>query len=96
MAAFSDAGKQLLEDMGPDAIAAALALISGLDHMPPDRSVLCGKEGLLTILVICPRNLSRPLKHFRSFSQGSVPKQYRLLHNTDTFAGRSDKGFLMI
>lgn len=37
--------------MGPDAVAAALALISGLDHMPPDRSVLCGKEGLLTILV---------------------------------------------
>jgi hypothetical protein len=74
VAAFSDAGKQLLEDMGPDAIAAALALISGLDHMPPDRSVLCGKEGLLTILVICRRTVPRHLNHFRSFLQGSISR----------------------
>lgn len=51
VAAFSEAGKLLLEEMGPDAVAAALALVSGLDHMPPDRSVLCGKEGTLTVLV---------------------------------------------
>ena len=49
--AFSDSGKRLLVEMGPDALAAAIALLSGLDQTPPDRSLLCGKEGTLTVLV---------------------------------------------